>query len=90
MSLLQPQAFSLTGRAYPDLEEPSVKPGRVQKAGLEWWVEGWRKQSLLIRISLFVQAARLESMNQEEGVKGFGPVSALWLMTNSFYSSAGV
>lgn len=56
--------------AHSDLEKPSVKPGMVQKAGLEGWAEGWKKQSLLIRISLFVQAVGLESMDSKGGSAG--------------------
>lgn len=75
--------------AHPDLEEPSVKPGRAQKARLEGWSEGWRKQSLLIRISLFVQAVRLESMASKGESEGTG-ASLCSLVNDKLYSSAGV
>lgn len=51
-------AWSRSIRAHPDLEEPSAEPGRVQKAGLEGWAGGWRKQSLLIKMPLFVPSSK--------------------------------
>lgn len=71
-------AWSSSVRAHPDLEEPSAKPGKVQKAGLEGWAEGWRKQSLLIKIPLFVPgsepgvAAASRHVAWEQGVQERG------------------